>query len=393
MPFTKRAALATVSLAAALALAAPVGTAFAQGAQGAPGARQTTDPARTGGYVPLKDTLNVAQADMRRLLEKHGEIGARPIEYLSPEEARKVPTIADAVKALLRDQGKDPEALMAQTGVKKQDITYSGPTGDMPARVYTPPGQAPQGGWPVIVYFHGGGWVIADINTYEPSAVALAKKANAVVVSAEYRHGPENKFPAAHEDAVAAYSWVLRNAQSFGGDPTRVAVAGESAGGGLALHVAAASRDGNFQKPAHMLLVYPVAGTDLNTPSYQEHAIAKPLNKAMIQWFVQHYLNPQDLQSPMIDFIGKGNAKDLPSATIINAEIDPLESDGKLLADKLKAAGVEVNRQLYEGVAHEFFGADAVVSDAGRAQDYAAKELREALAAANRTGSTNRPRQ
>jgi len=389
---TKRLALATVSFAAALGLAAPINTAFAQAVQSAPGARQTTDPARTGVYMPLKDTLNVAQADMRRLLEKHQAIGARPIEYLSPEEARKVPSIADAIKALLRDEGKDPDALMAQTGVKKQDITYSGPTGDLPARVYTPPGQAPQGGFPVIVYFHGGGWVIADINTYHSSALALAKKANAIVVSAEYRHGPENKFPAAHDDAVAAYSWVLKNAQSFGGDPTRVAVAGESAGGGLALHVAAA-RDGNFQKPAHMLLVYPVAGTDLNTPSYREHAIAKPLNKAMIQWFVQHYFNPQDLQSPIVDFIAKGNAKDLPSATIINAEIDPLESDGKLLADKLKAAGVEVTRQLYEGVTHEFFGTDAVVSDAGRAQDYAAKELREALATANHTGSTNRPRQ
>jgi acetyl esterase len=390
---TKRLALATVCFAAALGLAAPISTAFAQAAQSAPGARQTTDPVRTGVYMPLKNTLNVAQADMRRLLEKHQAIGARPIEYLSPEEARKVPSVAGAVKALLRDEGKDPDALMAQTGVKKQDITYSGPTGDLPARVYTPPGQAPQGGFPVIVYFHGGGWVIADINTYDSSALALAKKANAIVVSAEYRHGPENKFPAAHDDAVAAYSWVLKNAQSFGGDPTRVAVAGESAGGGLALHVAAAARDGNFQKPAHMLLVYPVAGTDLNTPSYREHAIAKPLNKAMIQWFVQHYFNPQDLQSPMVDFIAKGNAKDLPSATIINAEIDPLESDGKLLADKLKAAGVEVTRQLYEGVTHEFFGTDAVVSDAGRAQDYAAKELREALATANHTGSTNRPRQ
>jgi hypothetical protein len=113
---TKRLALATVSLAAALSLAVPL--AFAQGTQGAPGARQTADPARTGGYLPLKDTLNVAQADMRRLLEKHGAIGARPIEYLSPEEARKVPSIADAVKALLRDGGgKYPDALMAQTGV------------------------------------------------------------------------------------------------------------------------------------------------------------------------------------------------------------------------------------------------------------------------------------
>src|SRR3954451_9918065 len=110
---------------------------------------------------------------------------------------------------------------------------------------------------PVIVYYHGGVWVIADINTYEASAMALAKKARAIVVSVEYRHAPENKFPAAHEDAFAAYQWALKNAQQWGGDPTRVAVAGESAGGNLAANVAIMARDQNVQKPVHMLLVYP----------------------------------------------------------------------------------------------------------------------------------------
>jgi acetyl esterase/lipase len=294
------------------------------------------------------------------------------------------------VAALLKDQGKDPAALMAQMRVKKQDITYSGPTGDLPARVYTPEG-AGQNPLPVIVFYHGGGWVIADLDTYEASAMALAKKANAIVVSAEYRHAPENKFPAAHEDAVAAYSWVLKNAQSFGGDPTRVAVAGESAGGNLAFHVAAAARDGRFQQPAHMLLIYPVAGTDMTTASYKENANAKPLSKAGMEWFAKHTVRSEaDLQDPRLNIVGKADLKNLPDATVIAAEIDPLTTEGKQLADKLKAAGSAVTYQAFDGVTHEFFGMDAVVADADKAQDLAARELKQAFSV-KATGSTSRP--
>jgi acetyl esterase/lipase len=257
----------------------------------------------------------------------------------------------------------------------------------MPARVYTPE-NAGSGPLPVVVFYHGGGWVIADINTYESSAMAIAKKANAIVVSVEYRHAPEHKFPAAHEDAVSAYSWVLKNAQSFGGDPTRVAVAGESAGGNLAINVAMTMRDGQGQQPAHMLLIYPVAGTNMQTPSYRENADAKPLNRAGMQWFVQNATNgTSDLEDPKLDVVGKANLRDLPDATIITAEIDPLQSEGRQLADKLKAAGSKVTYQDYDGVTHEFFGMDAVVADADKAQDLAARELRQAFSP-RATGST-----
>jgi len=323
------------------------------------------------------------------VLQKLQELGAKPIGTGSVEETRKGPTPADAVKALLKDQGKDPDKLMAEMGVSKRDITYQGPAGDLPARVYTPSGTAPQGGWPIVVYFHGGGWVIADLDTYEASAMALAKQANAIVVSAEYRHAPEHKFPAAHEDAITAYSWVLRNAQSFNGDPTRVALAGESAGGNLAINVAIAARQGSFQKPAHMLLIYPVAGTDLNTPSYKENANAIPLSRQGMEWFVRNATNgASDLQDPRLDVVGKADLKGLPSATVITAEIDPLRSEGKALADKLKSAGVEVTYRDYDGVAHEFFGMAPVVDDAEKAQAFAAKELKEALAKPSATGST-----
>lgn len=222
--------------------------------------------------------------------------------------------------------------------------------------------------------------------------MALAQKAKAIVASVEYRHAPEHKFPAAHEDAFAAYQWVLQNAGQFGGDAKRVAVAGESAGGNLAANVAIAARDQKVQEPLHMLLVYPVSGTDTNTASYQKNANAIPLGKAGMEWFVQNTVSKaEDKQDARLDLVGKANLKGLPPATIIAAEIAPLMSEGKVLADKLKQAGVETSYHSYAGVAHEFFGMDAVVADAKKAQEVAAKDLRDAFTES--TGSTARDKQ
>jgi acetyl esterase/lipase len=341
------------------------------------------------GAVKMDDsgTMKRADKDMGRVLAKLQELGAKPLGTQSVEDTRKGPTPADAVKALLKDQGKDPDALMAQMKVEKQDITYSGPTGDQPARVYKPEGA--QGSLPVVVFYHGGGWVIADLDTYEASAMALAKKANAIVVSVEYRHAPEHKFPAAHEDAIAAYSWVLKNAQAFGGDPTRVAVAGESAGGNLAANVAIAAREGKFQQPTHMLLIYPVTGTDMTTASYKENENAVPLSKQGMEWFAKNTVqSEQDLKDHRLNLV-EANLKDLPDATVITAEIDPLMSEGKAFADKLEAAGSKVTYQSFDGAAHEFFGMAPIVADAEKAQDLAARELKEAFSV-KATGSTGK---
>jgi acetyl esterase len=385
-------ALATISL---LTLATVVSPTLAQQnpSQPAPTQAPAMKMDNTGLQQPAKTddsgTVKRADKDMRRVLDALHKLDPKPIETLSAEEARKQPSPADAVKALLREEGKDPVALMAEMKVQKKDIIYSGPSGDMPARLYTPEERQGQP-LPIIVFYHGGGWVIADLDTYEASAMALAKKANAIVVSVEYRHAPEHKFPAAHDDAIAAYSWALKNAQSFGGDPTRVAVAGESAGGNLAINVAIAARDGRFQKPAHMLLIYPVAGMDMTTASYKENANAKPLSKAMMAWFAKNTVQTeQDLKDPRLNIVGAANLRDLPDATVITAEIDPLMSEGKMLSDKLKQAGSGVKYQNYSGVTHEFFGMDAVVRDADRAQDLAAREFRDAFSV-KATGSTAR---
>ena len=362
MTSTKRTLLASIALGAMLAL----------GATGADVRAQTAPAAENSG------TLQRSDADMRGVIEKLGQLGAKPLGTQSVEETRRGVSPADAVKAVLRDRGKDPAALAAAMGVKKQDMTYPTAGATQPIRIYTPEGAA--GPLPVIVYIHGGGWVIADLDTYEASAMALAKKTGAVVASVEYRHAPEHRFPAAHEDTFAAYQWVLGNAASFGGDPRRVAVAGESAGGNMALNVAVRARDAGVQAPLHMLLVYPVAGTNLNTPSYVQNENAIPLSKKAIEWFVQNAVSgPADLQDARLDIIGRANVAGLPPATIISADIDPLASDSLLLTQKLRAAGVKTTYQPYEGVTHEFFGMGDAVADAASAQDLAARELREAL--------------
>jgi acetyl esterase/lipase len=204
---------------------------------------------------------------------------------------------------------------------------------------------------------------------------------DAIVVSVEYRKGPEFKFPTAHNDSYAAYKWTLANASLLKGDSTRVAVAGESAGGNLAIAVSMMARDSGTRKPLHQLAVYPIANNETNTPSYLKYATAKPLNKPLMEWFFMHYLRtPADGNHPWISLIDDvANLANLPATTIIAAEIDPLQSEGKVLADKLTAAKVPTSYKLYLGVTHEFFGMAAVIPEAKDAQAFAAQRLKEAL--------------
>lgn len=329
--------------------------------------------------TPDSGTMKRADKDMLAVLKKLGDLGAKPIDSRSVAEARAQPTPADAVKAVLKDRGKDPMALMAAMKVSKKDVAYPTAGGTQAIRLYTPEG-AGDGPLPVIVFYHGGGWVIADIDTYEASAMALAKKSNAIVASVEYRRAPENRFPAAHQDSFAAYQWVLANAGQFGGDPARVAVAGESAGGNLAANVAIMARDQKVQQPVHILIVYPVAGTDMSTPSYIANQNAMPLSKGAMGWFVDKILaTPDDAKNPMLNLTTMADLKGLPSATVITDSIDPLMSEGKMLADKLKAAGVTTTYRNYEGVTHEFFGMGLVVPEAEAAEDLAAHDLKAAF--------------
>lgn len=317
-----------------------------------------------------------ADADMQAVLDALAGLGGKPIETLTVDEARQQPTVADAVKAVLTSKGKSTDPTVLVPGVTSVDQVIPGAAGPLPVRIYTPPTAGP---FPVIVYFHGGGWVLADKQVYDGGARGLSKAAGAVVISVDYRRAPEAKFPAAWDDALAAYRWATSNAASINGSQ-KFALAGESAGGNLSIATAIAARDAGLPKPSAVLAVYPVGQTgDMMTPSYVDSAMAKPLNKAMIAWFVDKLLaQPADKMDPRLDLV-HANLKGLPTVTIINAEIDPLRSDGDLLATALKKAGVHVDHRLYKGVTHEFFGAAAVVRKALDAQAYAGESLKKAF--------------
>jgi acetyl esterase/lipase len=311
------------------------------------------------------------EAHMQKVLDALASLGGKPIETLTPEEARKQPTPADAVKKVLTDMGKStaPEA-----GVTVKDMSITGPAGDIPLHVYTPDGAGP---FPVMVYFHGGGFVIADTKTYDASPRALAKLAKAIIISVDYHRAPENKFPAAPNDAYAAYEWTLAHAGEINGDPKRVAVGGESAGGNLATVVSLMARDRKAPLPLMQLLVYPVVNDDMMTPSYVANADAKPLNKPMMAWFFKHY--GADPANPYALPMKAASLKGLPPATVIAAEIDPLQTEGKQYADRLKKEGVTVSYKEYKGVTHEFFGMGAVVPRAMEAEQTAADALDKAF--------------
>ncbi len=323
------------------------------------------------------DTSHSADSDMNAVLHQLEQMHGQPIELLAVEQARAQPSPADAVRALLLARGEEPSPAAWVPAVSSLDCSIPGAEGPLPARIYTPRGAGP---FPLVLYFHGGGWVIADKDTYDAGARGLCDAANAIVVSVDYRRAPEAPFPAAWQDALAAYEWAAGYAATINGDPRRLALAGESAGGTLAIATAIAARDRGLIQPRAILAVYPLAQTgNMGTESYDDSAEAKPLNKAMIGWFLDKLVSkPRDMMDPRLDLIN-ARLEGLPPVTIISAEIDPLRSDAEMLETALKEAGVEVTRKLYHGVAHEFFGMAAVVERAREAQEFAGNRLHEAF--------------
>ena len=336
---------------------------------------RAADSQRAGATRAPGDTLPPkADSQMQAVLDQLAALGGKPIETLSAPEARRQPTPTDAVKALLKKNGRPttPEPV-----ARVENRTIAGPGGSIPVRIYWPAGNGP---FPMIVYYHGGGWVIATIDTYDATPRAMVTQTNAVVISVEYRKAPEHKFPAQHEDAMAAYRWALENAASIKGDPKRVALMGESAGGNLAVATAMAARDAHVPMPVAVASVYPIAGVDTMTESYVENAHAKPLSRSMMAWFLDKTINgPADLQDPRLDLVGRANLAGLPPTTIVLDQIDPLRTEGQKLGDKLKSAGVSVNSKTWDGVTHEFFGMAAVLDKSKEAQAFVAADLNKAF--------------
>jgi acetyl esterase len=316
----------------------------------------------------------VPEASMQKVLDALKQLGPKPIENLSPAEARLQPLPGDAVKAIMAQEGIPAPSSATSVTVTHREI--NGAAGSIPLHIYTPQGTGP---FPVLLYFHGGGFVIAETADYDASPRALAEGADVIVVAVDYHRAPEFKFPHAPNDAWTSYQWVRSHAAEFDGDPTQIAVGGESAGGNLATVVSMMARDRNQEMPLHQLLIYPLVDNDMSRQSYRINANAAPLNRAMMHWFFRHYADERDLLNPYALPMKAGSLADLPDATIITAEIDPLRSEGKAYAARLLASGVAVSQRDYPGVTHEFFGMGAVVPAALEAEKFACECLKQAF--------------
>jgi len=274
------------------------------------------------------DSAHKANAQMQAVLDALQKLAPKPIETLPPARARDQPSAPDAVLQVIQDKGTVAPDKLPAVG-KVEFRTIPGPEGVLPVRVYTPKGEGP---FPVIVYFHGGGWVLGSLDTSDATCRGLADVNSALVVSVDYRRAPEHKYPAATEDAYAALEYLLEHAQELGGDPRRVAVAGESAGANLATVACLMAAERGGKQPVHQVLVYPVTNYAFESRSHRENASARPLDEAMIPWFFEHYLRtPADGKSVFVSPLRASSAqlKKLPPATIVTAELDPLHDMGR----------------------------------------------------------------
>jgi acetyl esterase/lipase len=300
------------------------------------------------------------------LLDQMAAAGGQPFSTLSVEECRQ------AVLAFPQLSG-EPEPV-----AHVEDRDLPGPEGTIPVRIYTPPGSGP---FPVLVFFHGGGWVVCDIDTHDPVCRSLARSAGCVVVSVGYRLAPEHKFPAAVDDCYAATQWVMNNTPLINGDPERVAVGGDSAGGNLAAVVTLMARDLAGRAPIFQLLIYPVTDYLPGTPSYEENADGYFLTREDMVWFWNHYLNGEaDAANPYASPLRSGSLTGLPPALVITAEFDPLRDEGELYASRLQGSGVAAVLVRYDGMIHGFFSMAGVLDQGKNALERAAAHLRLAFA-------------
>ena len=256
-----------------------------------------------------------------------------------------------------------------------------GPAGPIAARRYVPHG-APAESAPLLVYFHGGGWVIGDLDTHDAPCRFLAANSGVQLLAIDYRLAPEHPFPAAAEDAFAAYAWASANAARLGADPARIAVVGDSAGANLAAVASLLARDAGIQLPAMQLLIYPVISADEEMPSRRTFGEGFLLSRPDMDFFEAHYLPPgTDRADPRVSILRAGDLGGLPPAYLAIAGFDPLRDEGIAFAERLREAGVPVSLRLHPGLVHTFANLTAICPTARQAMLEAVGALRMGLAA------------
>jgi len=257
---------------------------------------------------------------------------------------------------------------------RADERTVPGPSGDVPVRVYS---QATDAVLPVVVYFHGGGWTIGDVASYDVLCRKLAVATGLTVVSVDYRLAPEHVFPAAVDDCYAVTKWIAEHGSELGVDGSRLAVAGDSAGGNLAAVTSILARDRGGPTIAFQLLIYPVIDGTMGFPSYKENAEGYLLSADDMAWFYEQYVPAGvDRKNPMLSPLYAPNLSNLPPALVITAEYDPLRDEGEAYADALQQAGIEARASRYDGMVHGFVPIDGVIPTATRAIDEATAALK-----------------
>ena len=300
----------------------------------------------------------------KTLLDGLAAMGGPPLHELTPLEARG--------RVLPPDLG-GPERPLHRV----EDRTVPGPSGPIPVRVYTP---APGSAWPVLVYFHGGGYLLGNLDMSDRQCREIAHLAGCVVVSVDYRLAPEHKFPAAVDDAHAATSYVAGHAHEFGIDSGAVAVGGDSAGGNLAAVTALKAQERGTPQLIFQLLVYPQVDFGDDSPSMREFGDGHFLTRDAIKYFADHYLaDPRDGRQPHASPLLAESLEGLPPAFVVTAECDPLRDQGEAYAARLERAGVRTQLKRYDGMIHPFFSLCGVIDSGRTVVTDAAAALREAF--------------
>ncbi|MFF8595299.1 alpha/beta hydrolase [Streptomyces sp. NPDC015220] len=303
---------------------------------------------------------------LQTLYDQRAAEGVRPLYTMTLAEAR-----AADLAAVQADAGA-PEPVE-----EVLDLSVPGPAGPLPVRIYRPRAEGPL---PVLVYFFGGGWTLGSLDTSDAICRSLANAAGCLTVSVGYRLAPEHKFPAAPEDCMAGVRWVAEHAGGYGGDPARLAVGGDSAGGNLAAAVTLMARDAGGPGLLAQLLVYPNTDQLADTPSRRENTDPLLFNDKSVQWYWDNYLAaPEDGVHPLASPLRAADHRGLPPALVITAEYDPLRDEGEEYARRLRENGVPVVASRYPGVAHGFFAMAGTLDAGRRATEQAAGYLRSAF--------------
>ena len=308
--------------------------------------------------------------DVKAALDRRAAAGG-PAQYeIPPAELRA------RQEALQRKPGPEIAAV--------SDHLVPGPHGDVPVRVYVPITDD-AGPLPVCMWFHGGGWIYGSIDSNDANCRELANRAGVIMVSVDYRLSPDHKFPVPFDDSYVATAWAAANAASFGGDPSRVAVAGMSAGGNHAATVALRARDEeDGPNLVHQSLIYPVLDRDFERPSYAENGAAYyNLSLEMVRYCWKCYLADEaDGDNPYARPMAADDLSGLPSAFVLTVQYDPLRDEGEAYAERLRAAGVPAEVSRYDGVVHGFFNAGIPFERTWQAMDEVAADLRKAFGTA-----------